>query len=226
MKREISVEENPPFRETPGERIGGGWHSGVRELGHLWVVKNVHPFWQRGNWKEKLIGDFYNLETFFKPYIPQTYFVEGINQGGRRDLFTLQRRVEGQVLQNYSYKEILDNQHALVELDDFTHKILEMYDQTGGIPDIHGNPVLSTRQYDIKFTDNILLEPSGKLWLVDIDRLGPLWSSDWFVGRWHVKRQIDSVLRFRQRLGFAENTKASAASVFPSVSTSHTPGVW
>ena len=59
-----------------------------------------------------------------------------------------------------------------------------MYKDTGRMPDIHGSPHFK-RQYQTKFTDSIMVEPSGRIRLVDVDMLGLLWHPNPF-GKVHM----------------------------------------
>lgn len=93
-----------------------------------------------------------------------------------------------------------------MELDAFTYQVLLMHQSTGRMPDLHGNPQI-TRQYDFKTSEDIIIEPCGKLWLTDVDMIGPLWSPDWIGGKFHMSLHARAIRKFRDRLGLDEVAK-------------------
>lgn len=211
MLTETKRTDAQPFREPIGARIGGGLHGVVKELGQDWVAKRLLPLWQLGDWRQRLKEDFYLINEFLGEFIPPTYFVEGMDDRNVRNLLIVQRRVDGRPIEKISHEELLANPRAITELDAFTRKVIEMYDWTGRIPDLHGGGNFDlSKQYEIKETDNILVEQSGRTWLIDTGLLGPLFSPNWVVGKQHIRLHVRSVHRFRQRLGLPELRKERA----------------
>lgn len=192
-----------PFRVPIGQRLAQGIHSEVRELGDSWVVKRVLPFWQRSGWRDKWVQDYTLLRDFLRSFIPPTGFVEGMNEQGKRTLLLIQKRVDGRSLRSLSYEELLGNTSVLEQLNEFTIEALQLHQLAKRIPDLHGSPDFF-RQYDVKETENVVVEPSGKVWLVDVDMIGPLWSPNWQIGRWHILNHVAAIHRFRKRLNLDE----------------------
>jgi len=175
-----------PFKDPIGEHIGTDhWRGDVRELGRNWVVKTRTMRWLKAkNWKSDWIKGLRSLESYFGDFIPNASFVEGLDHEGKPNLLLVQRRVDGKLLRDCSFEELTKNPITVTQLHDFAQAVSQMYKDTGRMPDIHGSPHLK-RQYQTKFTDSIMVEPSGRIRLVDVDMLGPLWHPNPF-GKVHM----------------------------------------
>lgn len=175
-----------PFKDPIGEHIGTDhWRGDVREVGHSWVVKTRTMRWlETKNWKSDWIKGLRSLESYLGDFIPNASFVEGLDHKGEPNLLLVQRRVEGKLLRDCSFDELAKNPITVAQLHDFAQAVNQMYKDTGRMPDIHGSPHFK-RQYQTKFTDSIMVEPSGRIRLVDVDMLGLLWHPNPF-GKVHM----------------------------------------
>lgn len=197
---EILSERNDemPFLHVPGDKIGGGFRSDVFTLGGDWVLKTIKPQWQQGNWEERLVGDYLLLKDCLGDHVPYTGFVKGKDFNGVPNLFMVQKRVQdARPLRHVPWAELRANGNSVEQFTDFAAGVHLMYEKTGKTPDLHGTHV---RQYDFKLTKNVLVDSQGRVWLVDIDRLGPLWSEKWIGGKIHMKLTISALDRFMKKL--------------------------
>lgn len=210
--------DHQPFHQPIGRQIGNGLHCDVFEIGRNehptdWVVKRVRPFWQKegrfdwqrilvGDWRERFIQGFRKIQQYCGYFMPPTYILEGVNETGEADLLMVQKRVEGRTLKEYSWEELKAKPQVLAQLDGLTAAIFRMHKETGRIPDIHGEPQLNPRaQYNMKENDGIVIDKQDRVWLRDVETLGPFWQPTWFGGRWHIAWHIGSLRRFRKNLG-------------------------
>ena len=198
---EILKNYGSPFKNPIGEHIGTDhWRGDVRELGLNWVVKTRTMRWPNTkNWKSDWIAGLRLLESYLGDFIPNASFVEGLDREGKPNLLLVQRRVEGKLLRDCSLDELTKNPITVAQLHDFAQAVTQMYKDTSRMPDIHGSPHFK-RQYQTKFTDSIMVEPSGRIRLVDVDMLGPLWHPNPF-GKVHMFLHRRGLTRLVKKLG-------------------------
>lgn len=104
-----------PFAHQPGEVIGTGRESIVKELGPDWVIKEVNPLNARGEnrsegrmaWfrsPERVKGlskEQEKLEEIFgKDHFPRAYFVYGKDAEGKEGYMMVQKRIEGDTMRD------------------------------------------------------------------------------------------------------------------------------
>ncbi|GEM_PF-3286926 len=212
MRVEQRVRNSQPFRQPIGAQIGNGLHCDVFEIGDEerptnWVVKRVRPFWQRitvGN-SERFIEGYNVIQKYCGYFIPPTSIIEGVNEAGDPDLLMVQKKTGGRALRQYSYEELKAKPSVVNQLDGLTRAILRMHRATGRIPDIHGEPHLNPRtQYNMKENDGIVIDEQDRVWLRDVETLGPLWQPTWFGGKAHIALHIRSLHSFRKNLGLPQ----------------------
>lgn len=209
-----------PFRQPIGTQIGNGLHCDVFEIGSNeyvmdWVVKKVRPPWRNPiwqkifgeDWTDRFVNGYKTIEKYCGYFIPPTSIIEGVNEAGEEDLLMVQKRVEGRTLRQYSYHELLAKPAVVTQLDELTRAILRMHKETGRIPDIHGEPQFHPlKQYNMKENDGIIIDKEDKIWLRDVETLGPLWQPR-FGGKRHIAWHVGSLHRFRKNLGLADLRK-------------------
>ena len=112
----LSNTESYPFTEEPGKEIGHGFESIVKEFGPDWVVKEFNPVKPDGTAKDERAYGWKQSKTNIKELqetqkilsqdiiygdklIP-TYWVLGSDVDGKEKYFTVQKRFQGETLQN------------------------------------------------------------------------------------------------------------------------------
>ncbi|MDD5415999.1 MAG: hypothetical protein PHE48_03300 [Candidatus Daviesbacteria bacterium] len=189
-----------PFYRVPDGKIAKGLHSDVFSLDDQWVVKRIKSVWQRKGWEERLIGDLKLLDHYLGPFIPSTTLVICSEDDKTKTLLTVQRRIYGKPLRDLSWEELLNNNQAVENLLELEQRIKQMYKETGKTPDLHGGTRNFLRQYDFKYSNNLLITTEGQVWWTDVDRLGPLWSPNWIGGKIHMALMMRSFSTFIHKL--------------------------
>lgn len=121
--------ENFPFEEEPGEELGRGYESIVRELGPDWVIKEFNPLKPDETPKhekayelsqsEKNIKELQETQRFlqsasiFGENIIPSYWVLGQDETGNKKYFTIQKRFNGDTLES-----IVESQDSKEKYDD------------------------------------------------------------------------------------------------------------
>ncbi|MEK7595377.1 MAG: hypothetical protein AAB443_02165 [Patescibacteria group bacterium] len=121
--------ENFPFEQTPGQELGRGFESIVKELGPEWVIKEFNPLKPDGTTKHEKAYEMSQSETNIKElqatqqflqselifgdnFIP-THWVLGNDKEGNKVYFTIQKRFKGdtleKVIESQDSKEKYDN---------------------------------------------------------------------------------------------------------------------
>ncbi len=185
-----------PFYHVPDGKIEEGLHSDIYGLDDNWVIKKIKPFWKKGDWKERLTQDFSLLDRYLNPFIPSTTFIECSEDGLTNTLLIVQKRIIGRPLRVLSWDELVHNRTVVEGLIEFGDCVEQMYKETGMTPDLHGGTRNILRQYDFKYSNNLLIDKTAQIWWTDIDRLGPLWSPNWIGGKIHMALMMRSLSRF------------------------------
>lgn len=189
-----------PFSVNTDGKLEEGLHSDILSLGSEWVIKKIRPIWQRGNWQERLTQDFQLLDDYLDKFIPSTTLIICSEDGKTKNLLIAQRRVEGRRLRNLSWEEVLNNGRVVQNLIELGECVKQMYESTGMTPDLHGGTKNFLRQYDFKYSNNLLVTAEGQVWWTDVDRLGPLWSPNWIGGKVHMALMMRGFSRFIHQL--------------------------
>ncbi|RJR26826.1 hypothetical protein C4561_03540 [candidate division WWE3 bacterium] len=132
--------EIPALAYAPGEEIGVGWESIVRELGPDWVIKEVNPFDNDGEKKPKSESRMRYLRSeeravrmsheqqrlqqiFGEEHFERMYFIKTADEKGEEIFLMIQKRVHGANLNAYIKREditteqfIKENREQLMEL--------------------------------------------------------------------------------------------------------------
>ncbi|OGM13660.1 hypothetical protein A3A76_02820 [Candidatus Woesebacteria bacterium RIFCSPLOWO2_01_FULL_39_23] len=166
-----------PFRVQPGEEIARGWsESRVYRHEPGWVLKITYR--KSRNSKEQLAENKADYE-FFKSrlgeYVPETQFLIGQDEKGRRVNIVRQKEIAGRTLLSFTDEEIKENIQLQRNLVVLFERIIKMWEEDGRIPDLVG-PRKGGRSFLTKFTPgthpehtpNIIVEEgTSKPYLVD-----------------------------------------------------------
>ena len=166
-----------PFKTRPGEEIARGWsESRVFKHDPGWIMKITYRGWRNS---EKQLAENKSDCEFFKERlgdsVPETQFVRGTDETGKKVNIVRQREIIGQTLAEYPHEKFEKNQEAQENLAELFRKLIKMWDEDGRIPDLVG-PKNPQKSFLGKFlfgaypwnTPNIIIEDkTNKIFLVD-----------------------------------------------------------
>ncbi len=108
--------ESYPFAERPGEEIGKGFVSKVKELGPDWVIKEFNPIKPDGSAKDGMAYErsqnlrhirelqetqrILSQDFIYGDKMIPTYWVLGSDENGKEKYFTVQRKFSGETVQD------------------------------------------------------------------------------------------------------------------------------
>lgn len=154
-----------PFEHQPGEEIGSGWESVVRELGPNWVIKEVNPFDEKGKRrsKERIEGmrslervmsyseEQRRLEEIFgKEHFNRVHFVQARknarNMEKEPEYLMVQKRVRGEKVSDIDQRDYKSTHEMILDnREEFKHIVWgakKVFAELGTSMDFHeGNMV-------------------------------------------------------------------------------------
>ena len=166
-----------PLSPQPGEEIARGWsESKVFKHSPGWILKVTYRGWRNS---EAQLAENKSDYEFFKArlggYVPETQFIRGADETGKKVNIVRQREIKGKTLADYPLEELVENKEAMQNLSSLFKRLTTMWDEDGRIPDLVGpkNPkraILGKLLFGAYpwNTPNIMVEEgTNKVYLVD-----------------------------------------------------------
>ncbi|MFC1755778.1 hypothetical protein ACFLZK_00080 [Patescibacteria group bacterium] len=183
--------EHLPFEHKPGEKIGSGYESIVRELGPDWVIKEINPYKPSGEKKSsgeinfsrsperiKVINKNQERleEIFGKEHFARTYFVKVEDKGNKDEYVMVQKRIKGTVFSEVAGIEFTSNKQMVESSrEDFKNIIWGVKKATVelGVPmDIHAGNIMREEKTGrlVIFDSGVPSEEADLVFNSDLDR--------------------------------------------------------